>query len=110
MELFRFSLCGVTDLGRLGVPPHLGQLGEQHLLVQHVHPLLPLDVKCGAHAHGRLLRGLAARQQRLQQQGPHTAQPGGHQEQPLHPQQVTTVQHARQLQDTWPENGCVGEG
>lgn len=43
-----------------GVPPGLVVLGQQHLLVEQVHPLLPLDVQCGTHPQGRLIAWLGA--------------------------------------------------
>lgn len=43
-----------------GAPPGLVVLGQQQLLVQHVHPLLPLDVQSGSHPQRRLVAGLGA--------------------------------------------------
>lgn len=43
-----------------GAPPGLVVLGLQQLLVQHVHPLLPLDVQSGAHPQGSLVARLGA--------------------------------------------------
>lgn len=52
---------GATYLRLLsGVPPRFAVMGQQHLLVQQVHPLLPLDFQSGAHPQGRLLVGLGA--------------------------------------------------
>lgn len=43
-----------------GVPPGLVVLCQQQLLVQHVHPLLPLDVQRGTHPQGCLIGWLGA--------------------------------------------------
>lgn len=43
-----------------GVPPRLVVLCQQQLLVEHVHPLLPLDIQCGAHPQGCLMSWLGA--------------------------------------------------
>lgn len=43
-----------------GIPPSLVVLGQEQLLVQQVHPLLPLDVQGGAHPEGRLVARLRA--------------------------------------------------
>lgn len=43
-----------------GVPPGLVVLGQQQLLVEHVHPLLPLDVQSGTHPQGCLIAWLGA--------------------------------------------------
>lgn len=43
-----------------GVPPGLVVLGQQQLLVEQVHPLLPLDVQSGTHSQGRLVAWLGA--------------------------------------------------
>lgn len=45
---------------RSGVPPGLVVLGQQQLLVELVHPLLPLDVQSGTHPQGRLIAWLGA--------------------------------------------------
>lgn len=42
------------------VPPGFAVMSQQHLLVQQVHPLLPLDLQGGAHPQRRLLAGLGA--------------------------------------------------
>lgn len=43
-----------------GVPPGLVVLGQQQLLVEQVHPLLPLDVQRGTHPQRRLTAWLGA--------------------------------------------------
>lgn len=43
-----------------GVPPSLIVLCQEQLLVQQVHPLLPLDVQGGPHPEGRLVGRLRA--------------------------------------------------
>lgn len=43
-----------------GIPPSLVVLGQEQLLVQQVHPLLPLDVQGGTHPEGRLVARLRA--------------------------------------------------
>lgn len=42
------------------VPRGLVVLGQQQLLVQYVHPLLPLDVQSGPHTQRRLTARLGA--------------------------------------------------
>lgn len=56
-----WSGSGSTHLGLLSaVPPGFAELSQQHLLVEQVHPLLPLDFQSGAHPQGSLLFGLGA--------------------------------------------------
>lgn len=43
-----------------GVPPGLAVLGQQQLLIKHVHPLLPLDVQGGSHPQRALIARLRA--------------------------------------------------
>lgn len=43
-----------------GVPSCLAVMSQEHLLVEQVHPLLPLDFQSGAHPQGCLLTGLGA--------------------------------------------------
>ena len=55
------SVCASIYLRLVsGVPPGLIVLGQQHLLVKQVHPLLPLDVQCGTHPQRRLTTWLGA--------------------------------------------------
>lgn len=56
---FAFNLC--TDL-RLtcGVPSSLVILGQEQLLVQQIHSLLPLNVQSGPHPQRRLIAWLGA--------------------------------------------------
>ena len=80
------------------------ELSQEQLLVQKVHPLLPLDVQGGPHPQGSLLGGLGAREHRLQEEPPHTGQPGGDKQDPLDPQDITVVQTSRDLEGTHTEN------
>lgn len=43
-----------------GVPPGLAVLGQQQLLIKHVHPLLSLYVQGGSHPQGALIARLRA--------------------------------------------------
>lgn len=49
-----------------GVPPRFAVLSQQHLLVEQVHPLLPLDFQSSAHPQGSLRFGLGALATRAQ--------------------------------------------
>ena len=53
------SVCVYLGL-RPGAASGLVVLGQQQLLIQQVHPLLPLDVQRGAHPQGALAGGLRA--------------------------------------------------
>ena len=84
--------------------PGVVELSQEQLLVQKVHPLLPLDVQGGPHPQGHLLGGLGAGEHGLQEEAPHTGQPGGDKKDLLDPQDITVVQTSRRLEGTHTEN------